>query len=658
MSANLFNLIHRGYFPKELPIPFTTYTLALRWDKVWQQWQDRINRPHTFIPKSVGEADDEYQKRIRNEAKKWKSRASTATRYSIRKGVLTRRFLEIPNPINFIPLAKEVLDNLIDINAVCQLSPFSESKPTYMGLIENRCFEPNSKSVADYQKLKLKLGMTKRVEVNLDIQNFYPTIYTHSLSWALIGKTKAKEVWRYKNNNTLPAPLQNDLNLYDIADKIDKELCKGQDLQTHGIPVGPDISFILAEMILSRIDVEIKKEFPQVEGCRYYDDYSFYVDSKEKASDILKFIQMKLYDYGLELNENKIIVKEAPAPFLEEHTQELSPFNFTNNPYGQARALKLYFNLLWKFAELRPSKIGMIFKYGLQTLIGKSVQIDIANRPLFESLLYKTIIADPSIISLACELLNAHGFSPDRGSLTRLTRAIFDKHIELEQHFEVSWAIWICKQYKLDIKKKNVVSILRMGNPICTLLLLDYLHNISSLLLNDRTISNAILEVEKSLSIGSLYTSDWLLMYEGTKHGWLNMSKEINVDPFFSILMDNDISFYDENPIANYKSYHYILSLPYENPHDVEDSVNRYKEHIMEEIRRRELVRRADDIIVPWEEADENNLSADIEEELNELDVESTLFDRLRLMVFRDEPVNEEDIINEMLARIDAMHRY
>ena len=43
----------------------------------------------------------------------------------------------------------------------------------------------------DYPEPHLLIG--KRYQVKADISNFFPSIYTHSIPWALIGKKLSKE---------------------------------------------------------------------------------------------------------------------------------------------------------------------------------------------------------------------------------------------------------------------------------------------------------------------------------------------------------------------------------------------------------------------------------------------------------------------------------
>jgi hypothetical protein len=59
-----------------------------------------------------------------------------------------------------------------------------------------------------------------------------------------------------------------------------------QDKQTGGIPIGPDTSFLVGEIVGTALDLELKSQIPSLRGTRYVDDYHLYfstVADAEKA---------------------------------------------------------------------------------------------------------------------------------------------------------------------------------------------------------------------------------------------------------------------------------------------------------------------------------------------------------------------------------------
>ena len=127
-----------------------------------------------------------------------------------------------------------------------------------------------------------------------DVTDCYPSIYTHSISWALHGINVSK------SNRSL------DL----LGNKIDKSIQSMQNMQTNGIPQGSVLMDFIAEMILGYSDKLLSEELSK-EGInnyqivRYRDDYKIFSDSKEDVEKILKTLSIILYDLNLKLNSAK-----------------------------------------------------------------------------------------------------------------------------------------------------------------------------------------------------------------------------------------------------------------------------------------------------------------------------------------------------------------
>jgi hypothetical protein len=94
-----------------------------------------------------------------------------------------------------------------------------------------------------------------------DTSRYYTTIYTHSISWALHGKSVAKE-------------RRHDKSL--LGNQLDELVRATQDSQSVGIPIGPDTSLIISEIIGTAIDLELRERLSaaniKMQGHRYLDD--------------------------------------------------------------------------------------------------------------------------------------------------------------------------------------------------------------------------------------------------------------------------------------------------------------------------------------------------------------------------------------------------
>lgn len=130
-----------------------------------------------------------------------------------------------------------------------------------------------------------------------DIKNFYPSIYTHSIAWAINGRSQAKA---------------DRFNLKLLGNRLDRLFQSSRDGQTNGIPVGSMVSDFIAEVILKDVDIKLsawlkKQSFvDDVLISRYRDDYRFLTKTNEQGKNILKELSKILdREYNLALNSDK-----------------------------------------------------------------------------------------------------------------------------------------------------------------------------------------------------------------------------------------------------------------------------------------------------------------------------------------------------------------
>ena len=136
-----------------------------------------------------------------------------------------------------------------------------------------------------------------------DISRFFYTIYTHSIPWAILGKEKVKD-WIAHNSRKLNNHWSNDL---------DKALQFCQSRETFGIPVGPDTSRIIAEILLAGVESD-KKLSGSIRDCpafRLLDDYVIGFDDENKAEAAHGALRAALWKFNLQLNEEKTFISKS-----------------------------------------------------------------------------------------------------------------------------------------------------------------------------------------------------------------------------------------------------------------------------------------------------------------------------------------------------------
>jgi hypothetical protein len=114
-------------------------------------------------------------------------------------------------------------------------------------------------------------------------------------------------------------------------------------------------------------------------------------------------------------------------------------------------------------------------------------------------------------------------------------------HAPSQNHFEVSWALFMAKGLKITLDRDDVQIVCRSESSICALILLD---------LNSRGQISGAIDISHWLSFRKAETlakEMWLLVYEGTLKGWLPKTKPCVVEthPLFGELLKRKIQFYD-----------------------------------------------------------------------------------------------------------------
>lgn len=157
----------------------------------------------------------------------------------------------------------------------------------------------------------------KRFEklLKFDISRCFDSIYTHSITWALLNKRAVKEYLTPKFKTT-------------FGHKFDEMMQRMNYNETNGIIIGPEFSRIFAEIILQRVDREVEKalfklrlenygdsKFEYKKGYdvyRYVDDYFVFYSDDVVKREILKLYKIELQKYNLYFNESKTELFSKP----------------------------------------------------------------------------------------------------------------------------------------------------------------------------------------------------------------------------------------------------------------------------------------------------------------------------------------------------------
>ncbi len=398
---SLRDLLARGYFPKELPTPFVTASFA-----------KCVSTAHA-LPGDFG----------KSAANGKKLPAAQACMYSLARGGLLRRPLSICNPLHYFLLSKEIINNWVSIKPRVAGSALSATAPEFK--VKGRAIDGKHPQSARSQFARnTRLG--RRYILQTDINRFYHSIYTHSISWALHTKPVAKA------NHSLAL----------LGNKLDYWIRMGQDRQTVGIPIGPDTSLLMAELIMQRCDETLLHALPKLQGHRFIDDYELSFQTRTEAEDAYHLLDASLADFELALNPKKTRVLELPLPLEDPWVTELRQFKFSRGSQpGQAADLNNYFSKAFSLHASNPGEPVLSFAVAKF----REMKIAPANWSLFQQLILLCAIPEPASFPYVLEQIiirkNA-GAAVLVPELEEVVNELIVRHSARRHSSEVANAAW------------------------------------------------------------------------------------------------------------------------------------------------------------------------------------------------------------------------
>ncbi len=497
----LFDTLSRGYFPKELPNPFVTTSFATA-----------VTAPGIALPIDFG-----Y-----NFSGISKPRPGKPTKYSHARGGLLRRQLHLPNPVQYYLLCRELDSNWGALLPHIGGTDLSATNPV---------LAPNGRAIqgAFTQDMRSELAVQTRLNqryiLRTDISMFYHSIYTHSIPWALHTKATAK------TNRGMGL----------LGNRLDWLLRNNQDGQTVGIPIGPDTSLVIAEILMQKCDAELLAACPGIRGHRFIDDYELSFWHRAEAEGAFHRLEKILADYELALNPLKTEIVELPCAYEAPWVSPLRSFEFRSTPAGQRRDLFRYFDLAFEFNGQYSDDAVLQFAVGRL----RSLQVDASNWEVFQQLLLNCATPEPAALPYVLESINSRAnasMAPALVEIGRVVNSLIIDHAALVHSSEVAWALWACLALGITVTPEAANQVSKCADSVVALLAL---HCEARGLVGaplDHTLWSCFMKQEE------LYEEHWLLSYEANLKGWLPSQgggDHVSADPNFQFLKAAGVSFYD-----------------------------------------------------------------------------------------------------------------
>ncbi len=464
-------LLARGYFPKELPPSFFTEQFAK-----YAATRGGRTTISAYIP------PDKF---------------TECFKYRLALPGLDRRELRVPHPVSYAKLAELTAKNFARLLKKASASGFSRSRPLY-ATGSYRAIRPALKpSNISRERAAIRAGSSFILQT--DVSQFYPSLYTHAVGWAVDPKLRKKANW----GNTKLLGKRLDQALMDLDGKV-----------SQGIPIGTDISFLLAEIVLAQVDKALRPT--KGRAFRWFDDYEMAFDTNDQAEAALKKLIRELGKFRLRLNAKKTDIVRLPIPAQHEWQQLLGEAGSAHffNPQDAVK----YFDVAFRLREQFPDEAVLTYSLGK---LFKLPRPSPAVGRILQSCLTQAVLREPGAAQKAFALLawwHLNGLKLDTVLITNTINQMIVRHEASGFSSDITWALSFCldRGYVLDSKAGKVLSY--YDDDCVALQALDmHKRGLLPVGFNNKRIS-------KILKDADLDREHWLVAYESVRHGFLAVS--------------------------------------------------------------------------------------------------------------------------------------
>jgi len=419
------------------------------------------------------------------------------------------RLLTIPHPKPYIDLCFEIFDHWKKIKHIC-------SNPN--SLIIPRTHSDGRTIIMDYETSRekrnryYKSAFGKKFLSHADISNCFPSLYSHAIPWALVGFAKAKS-----NRNSS-----------EWFNKIDIFLRSCSRNETAGVPIGPATSNIACEIILERIDRDLRKKFKYI---RFIDDYTAYCKTHTEAEEFIRQLSIELMKYKLNLNIKKTEIKSLPQAISEEWVGRMKEVIPVDKEISSSKVS----NILDAAVRLQKNNPdGSILKYAANSIVRK---LDDNSSIEFVKYIIKLCFHYPILIPVLKKPL-ATVYKNKSGRYKRKFLFLLKESINYGRSDAVCWLLYYLKRFHKDVSSEMAEKIIEWGDCMALLLLAEF-----------PAYKNKVTAFANALNQKDLYELDvyWLLLYQLYLEGKIRNPYK---DDTFNVLKQHNVSFVKFNKNA------------------------------------------------------------------------------------------------------------
>lgn len=274
-----------------------------------------------------------------------------------------------------------------------------------------------------------------RYVVHADIATCFPSIYTHTIPWALVGKETAKKNTHCRGKNKT---WYNEIDLY-------ARNCRNN--ETHGILIGPHASNLISEIILTCIDSELT---PKWKYIRHIDDYTCYVTTHDEAQRFLAELSDELRKYDLLLNHKKTLISELPQATAEEWLHKIGhPALYYNNGILDFIGARSYLEHAIEVMQ-ESGKNSAVLNYAIKALPYDKTSANARDYCIKTA--FHLCLLYPYLLQIMDEFVFER-FKVQRDEIKRLADLAYEWNKEAKNYDGVCYSIFFALKHKFQLGK-------------------------------------------------------------------------------------------------------------------------------------------------------------------------------------------------------------
>lgn len=428
------------------------------------------------------------------------------------------RVMHIPHPNPYARLCQSIHQNWDKLEYTAE-NTTSQIRPSYHGggrviVMEDydsremgRVIVMEKEQFPEDIDRHLDLSFGAQYLVDADVAACFPSLYTHAISWALVGHDTAK-------NSRDPN------KWYNHLDVLQRFLKRGE---THGVPIGPATSNLINEIILAKVDDALRSKY---RFLRFIDDYRCYCRSRDEADAFVRELEVELAKYSYSLNAKTVAITSLPLPFSGGWVNDLSG---RIPPVGEitSRQVASFFDYASQLQQQQPD--GSVVKYAARVLANR-VASDAAG--MFVNYTMQWAYHYPAVLPMVCRVLERFVVPVDGERI----RDLIQRHMTYRRSDAVCWSLYLLYLCKEKLGSCLAKKIVKSADCMAMAAMVSTRQHVSRVRTFVRNLDGTLhYEVDKY----------WILVYELTRRGDLAPSALENYfqKTGLDVLSKHDVSF-------------------------------------------------------------------------------------------------------------------